>query len=513
MKIFQRALGPLAGAVALALAPAYAQPSSQNTAAEHPKLLLTIVVDQFRLDYFYRWKDQYHGGLAKLYKEGAFYTNAFYEHFPTVTAIGHSTVLSGATPSISGIVGNEWYDRVIGGRTAVGSSPHNLLVSTIPDEIKMSGRFASKSVGISIKDRSAILPNGRMGDASYWFDNDTGNMVSSTYYFEDLPAWVKTFNESKTSAQWCGQEWRPVTAGAAEALFKMPAGAGEPCYSAMERSPYGNELLEAFAEQAIVSENLGQGDRLDVLSVSFSSNDYVGHRVGPDDPQVRDISIRTDQLLDKFFRFIDQKVGLQNVIVAFTADHGVAPLPEMSQQRKMPGGRLPEQAVLDKVEQRLSQLYGAGKWVVGKSGPAPYLDYDLIASKNLDRVKVRQEAADVIRTSPHIYRVYTRDQLASGHTLEDMLDRRVRAGFHSQRAADLFIVVDPYFLFEKSGTSHGTPFNYDAHVPLVLMGPGIKSGRYHQRAAVNDIAPTLATLLEIEIPSGAVGRVLLEALR
>ncbi|MBL8295457.1 MAG: alkaline phosphatase family protein [Bryobacterales bacterium] len=507
---------------------AFAQPrpaAAPKTPAR-PKLVLGIVVDQFRLDYFYRFRDKYNGGLAKLYTQGAFFTNAHYEHFPTVTAIGHSTFLTGATPSISGIVGNEWYDRekkrqvtsvwdgsvkMLGG-TADGASPRNLLVSGIADELKMSGR-TSKAVGISMKDRSAILPVGRMGDAAYWFDNDSGNMVSSTYYFQEMPGWAKAFNDSRLVDKYCGQEWKSIEDPAAKPLYAVPAGAGKKCYASIERSPYGNDLLVEFAERAIVGEKLGQGSGVDVLTVSFSANDRVGHDVGPDDPRVRDISIRTDRQLARLFQFIDQKIGMQNVVVAFTADHGVAPLPELMQDRKMPGGRLPESAILKRVEDHLSGLYGQGKWIVGKSGPAPYLNYELIANKKLDPAEVREQAAHIVRETAHIYRVYTRDQLASGQTPDDLIDRRVRNGYHAQRAADLFIVIEPYWLFERSGTSHGTPYNYDTHVPVILMGPGIKAGKYHQRAAVNDIAPTLATLLEVEVPSGATGRVLDEALR
>jgi predicted AlkP superfamily pyrophosphatase or phosphodiesterase len=293
----------------------------------------------------------------------------------------------------------------------------------------------------------------------------------------------------------------------------MAAETSEKYWGAMQRTPFGSELLEAFAEQAVVEEKLGQRGDTDVLSVSFSSNDYVGHDLGPDAPEVKDISIRTDRLIGKLFQFLEAKVGMANVVTILTADHGVAPLPEVMQKRKMSGGRITEQTILDHVEKHLTARYGAGKWIAGKSGPAPYLNHELIANKGLDPAEVRREAASVVRSHPHIFRVYTSDQLGSGHTLDDLIDRRVRNGYHAQRAADLFIVIEPYWLFESKGTSHGTPYNYDTHVPVILMGSAIKPGRYHRRAAVNDIAPTLATLLEIEMPTGSTGRVLDEALR
>jgi arylsulfatase A-like enzyme len=209
---------------------------------------------------------------------------------------------------------------------------------------------------------------------------------------------------------------------------------------------------------------------------------------------------------------VDKSVGLGKTIIVFTADHGVAPMPEVMQKRKMPGGRMPEGVVHNAVQTRLTQKYGAGNWVIGKSGPAPYLNYDLIKQKNLSIEEVQRTAAEVVRDIPNIFRVYTREQLRNGQLLEDRVGRRVRNGFHNQRGSDLFVIVNPYWLFEAKGTSHGTPFNYDSHVPVVFMGPGIKPGLYHRPVAVNDIAPTLATLLEVETPSGAEGRVLEEML-
>jgi hypothetical protein len=424
-------------------------------------------------------------------------------------------------------VGNEWYDRASGkqitsvsddgtkllGGEGRGSSPHRLLVSTLCDELKMSGRDATKCIGISMKDRSAVLPAGRMGDAAYWFDNKTGNFVSSTYYLPALPAWAAEFNSSRKVDGFAGKNWMPAAGvNDGKAFLTLAAKPGEDLYKNLERTPYGNEVVTMFTERAVEAEKLGQRGATDLLAVSFSANDRIGHDVGPDDPRVRDVSVRTDAHLAQLFAFLDKRIGMANVLVVMTADHGVAPLPEKMMERKMPGGRLPENATLNAIEKRLTDKWGAGPWVVGKSGPAPYLDHKLIEKKKLNVVDVRREAALAARGVPHIARVYTQEQMASGHTLDDLIDRRVRAGFHAIRGSDLFIVAEPYYLFEKSGTSHGTPYNYDTHVPVVFMGPGVKAGKYHRRAAVNDIAPTLATMLGVEIPSGSVGRVLDEML-
>ena len=500
----------------------------------HPKLVLTIVADQFRYDYLTRFRSEYKGGLARMLEQGAVFTSAHYEHFPTVTAVGHSTILSGAMPSVSGIVGNEWYDRE-SGKTVESitdfkettlaapnrraASPRRFLVSTVADELKMAGR-RSKAIGISIKDRSAILTVGRMADGAYWFDRDTGNFVSSTYYFPELPEWVSSFNTARSVDRFLGKEWTPVSkvqdAAPATLFGKLPAARGRAYYSALLNSSWGNEILVDFAERAIDAEKLGAGPGTDVLSISFSSNDDIGHDVGPDAPEVRDVSIVTDRQLQRLFDFLDRRIGMANVLVVFTADHGVAPVPEFNRQRRMPGGRIVEAAVLKTAEDAISAKYGPAKWVAGKSGPAPFLDHALIRAKGLDLGEVQNVAAEAVRALPAVSRVYTREQLKQGLTGDDIIARRVRNGFHYQRASDLFIIASPYWIFddkaEDTGASHGSPYNYDSHVPVILMGPGIRPGSYPGRIAVNDIAPTLGAILRIATPSGCAGRVLTEAL-
>src|SRR5574340_165575 len=345
-----------------------------------PKLVVAIAVDQFRYDYLTRFRGEYNGGLARLLTVGAVFSNARYEHFPTVTAIGHATFLTGATPSISGIVGNDWYDRAEGrsvtsvsdpktrllGGSGPGSSPHRLLVSTVGDELKIVNPGRSRVVGISLKDRAAVLPAGHTADGAYWFDGKTGNFVSSTFYFPDLPGWAKDFNAGRPADRYSGAEWldhqRP----------KDPA----KLYEARATSPCGNELIEAFAERAITAEALGQRDAADLLAVSFSSNDYIGHRYGPDSPEVREISIRTDRLFEKLFRFLDARVGLANVLVVLTGDHGVAPTPEAQAARRMPGGRMPARIVQDTVQAALVKKYGEGKWISSPSEHSLYLNLD-----------------------------------------------------------------------------------------------------------------------------------------
>ncbi|MDP8981409.1 MAG: alkaline phosphatase family protein [Acidobacteriota bacterium] len=493
-----------------------------------PKLVLAIVVDQFRYDYLTRFRKDYTAGFARMLDRGAVFTDAHYIHVPTVTAVGHSTFLSGAPPSLSGIIANDWFDRetgkrvtsvsdpavkLLGGSPGRGaSSPRRLLVSTLGDELKMSGK-ASKVIGISIKDRSAILPAGRMADAAYWYDDAANTWVSSTWYFEDLPQWVKDLNTGRPAAKFAGVAWKPF-AGAPDAPPFCIFGT-DPCKT-IENTPFGNEILEEFAERAIASERLGQHSATDLLAVSFSANDYVGHRTGPDSPEVRDISIRTDRTLGKLLDFVDARLGPGNTLVILTADHGVAPIPEVNQARKMPGGWLSSRELSQVLLDALTKKYGPGSWLApGLGSWGIYLNLELIHEKKLEEADVERTGAEALRAVPHILRVYTRTQLLSGQLPNDDVSRGVRIGFFAQRSANLFLVGEPYYVFGEPGvrTSHGSPFNYDTHVPVIFMGPRIKPGNYHAKIAVNDIAPTLATILGVESPSGSIGRVLTELLQ
>jgi arylsulfatase A-like enzyme len=263
----------------------------------------------------------------------------------------------------------------------------------------------------------------------------------------------------------------------------------------------------------LIRERLGQQNHTDLLSVSFSSNDSVGHTYGPDSPQVRDIAVKTDRVIGRLLDQIDKAVGLQHTLVAFTTDHGVAPTPESLQERSLPAGRMTTKELFDPVQQRLAATFGEGKWVLATAGSSPYLNYELIEARKLDASEVRRVAAAAAAAVPHVARVYTRDQLLRGEVPDDRIGSRVMRGFNAQRSGDLEIILEPYWLRQATGTSHGTPYGYDAHIPLILMGRQIAPGEYSDHAALNDLAPTLATLLGVEIPSGSTGRVLTEAVR
>ncbi|HWX53491.1 MAG TPA: alkaline phosphatase family protein [Verrucomicrobiae bacterium] len=500
-------------------------------APKKPKLVVALVVDQFRYDYLLRFRADYHGGIARLLENGAVFTDAHYVQFPTVTAIGHSTFMTGATPSVSGIIGNEWFDRATGRSVtsvsddstrllggvpgATGSSPNRLLVSALGDELKMADK-RSKVIGISVKDRSSILPSGHMADAAYWFDNDSNHFVSSTYYMNDLPAWVKKVNQDRPTAKYLGAEWMPVNTKPGDKPFcTLTAGTDVRFCGTLELTPFSNEMLEEFAEKAIENEQLGAHETTDVLALSFSANDYVGHQLGPDAPEVRDISIRTDLILGKLLDFLDAKLGAGNTLVVFTADHGVAPVPEVNQARKMPGGRLDQAAISKTIGAAIAARFGDGNWLVFDNSGFIYLNYDTIKKNNADPAEVRRVAAEAARLLPHIARVYTRDQLLRGEGAAsgDFQGRAVQFGFYGPRSGDLFLLPEPYYMFAAAGTTHALPYSYDSHVPLIFYGAGIRAGIHSRPVTMNDAAPTLAEILQVETPSGASGRILAEVLQ
>ncbi len=520
----------IAGVAAAAVLLACGTPGHAPFPGEDPpRLILLIAVDQLRYDYLTRFGSGFTGGMRRLLDDGAVFTNAYLDHYPSVTAVGHSTMLSGARPSISGIVGNDWYDRSEGrnvtsvedpkttllglgggGGERNGSSPHRLQVSTLGDELKLAFP-GSRTAGVSIKDRSAILPVGRSADAAFWWHIATGTFVTSTWYFEEVPAWVARFNDGNPADQWAGREWRALDGGAM--LDTLPTKPGPDYYEMLYDSPFGNELVVSFAEAALENMELGRDETTDILTVSFSSNDDVGHDEGPYAPKVKDITLRTDRAIGTLLRAVERRVGLARTIVILTADHGVSPVPEELNDRKMPGGRQEREDLVDAAKQALVDAYGPGLWVEGRAGSSLYLNRNLIALKHLDPAAVQRTAAIGVEKRPEVWRAYTRAQLLEGRVPPDPWSRRVLLSFNRDHSGDVEVLLEPYWL--KAGddrTTHGTPYGYDTHIPLILMGPGIRAGRYDATVALNDLAPTLATLLGVQTPSGSSGRALAEVL-
>jgi arylsulfatase A-like enzyme len=362
-----------------------------------------------------------------------------------------------------------------------------------------------------LKARSAILPAGHRANGAFWFDDKSGRFVTSDYFAVELPPWVQDFNSQKLADKFVERTWKGFDAW----NFHAEANSARP-YDQIPASPWGNELIERLAEKAIDAERLGQRDATDLLVLAYSANDYIGHRAGPDAPEVRDMAIRTDALLANLFDLVEKKVGLERTLVVLSADHGVAPLPEIQEQRKMPGGYV-FLDVEDLVRSALNKKYGTEQWILGSVDNSIYLDHDVLAKKNVELGMACRTAVDAILAVPqaHAARVLTREELGHGVS-GDFVTNALQNGFFPARSGDIIVVFEPYYMppqKEPTRTNHFTPYNYDAHVPVLFLGAGIKPGRYSGNISVNDIAPTLATMLEVELPSGASGRVLTEMLR
>jgi len=549
-------------------------------AAKRPRLVLLIVVDQFRYDYLTRYGDLFgEKGIGRLLRQGASWTEANYDHIPTYTAPGHAVLMTGAWPSQTGIIANDWYEQstgrkvrsvtddsanVLAGRSGEkGYSPRRLLCSTLGDELRLADNDRSKVIGISAKNRSAILPVGRRANAAYWFSDDTGNMASSTYYFNQMPDWVTRFNNRRMADGWFGARWDRLLPEAEylrragkddvpwENLDKtsndsnffphiVTGGAAKPSrpfFKALVYTPFSNDLLVTFAEEAISNERLGDDDDTDVLSVSFSANDYVGHRFGPNSQEVMDMTLRVDRQIGTLLDFVGARIGLQNTIVIFTADHGASPVPELAALQNLPGRRWQKADMLKLVEDGLKAKYGrkdrpAADYIRSFTNKQEteegllngnfYLNRAALQRDGIDLDECERVVGQLAMQMPGAARFFTRAQLENGRiSAGDDMARRVLHGFYPQRSGDVIIVFEPYsILFDPpddptdplSSATHGSPYSYDTHVPLIIMGRGFRPGKYTQAATPADLASTLAQVLNVQAPSCAVGRVLAEAL-
>jgi len=539
--------------VSFQLAPAAQRRAASGQASQNKRvrLVVGIVIDQFRYDYLTRFADQFsEGGFRRLLRDGAVFSNANYNFSPTYTACGHATFMSGSVPALNGIIGNEWYDREAGRRTtsvsdskvkllggkegAPAASPHRLIGSTVGDQLRFNSNGRSKVIGISFKDRSAILPAGKRPNGAYWFDSSTGAFVSSSYYFSDLPDWVKAFNSQNKPDKYFGAKWERLLSESAYSRSlpddspyerssygnKFPytinggeATPGPRFYSQFEVTPFANEYLADFARAAIEGEGLGQDEFTDLLTVSFSANDLLGHAYGPYSQEVQDMTLRTDRILAGLFDYIDKKIGLSNTIIALTADHGVAPIPEHSRALGF-GGRVDSRALLNSIEAALSKRFGEDKWILAFVNSNIYFDYSALERRKADLSEVERIAGEAALKAPGVAACFARSQIISGQLPPTVIAQRVASGFYPQRNGDLILVAEPFFLVGDSSTaSHGSPYSYDAHVPVIFYGAGIAAGNYTVECSPADIAPTLSFMLDIEPPSSSVGRILSEAIK
>jgi len=508
-----------------------------------PKLVLIIVIDQMRYDYLVRFRKRFvQGGFNLMLSGGANFADCRYDYATTVTGPGHATLLTGTYSNIHGIIGNEWYDRslrrmvnCVEDPTTVpvsgpdrtgesrGSSPHYLIGSTLGDELRAATDFRSKVLSIALKDRAAILMGGHSPTAAYWYDPGSGQFVTSTYYMAALPAWVVTFNRKRPVKDYCGRNWNalPSTSEGKNTQFSLfNASSDEPCPDTkfmdwLDRTPYMNEIELSFAEEAIKGEHLGQGSDTDLLTISLSENDYIGHAFGPYSPQVIDVTLRTDRYLASFFTVLDKLVGLKNVWIALSADHGVAPNPEFIQGRKWGLGIARPSLIRKAVEDAMAAEFGPGDWLVAASGPYFYLNSDALQKHHIDVPRAEEVAAAAAASVPGVTAAFTRAQFLTGSLPLSTLGRKALNSFNPKRGGDVFVVLDPYAL-PVSGSdqaTHGSAWSYDSQVPLLLWGGAFRPGVYFDQCQPVDLAATLAATLGLVQPSGSQGRPLVSAIR
>lgn len=516
--------------------------SSLKAQTPAPKLVVGIVVDQMRSDYLDRYWDRFgEKGFKRLIGDGYRYHNAHFPYSPTFTGPGHASVYTGTPPAINGIAGNNWYDRYaaqgvycaedtnahgLGVEGPRGQrSPKNLLTTSISDEIRIRWNYSNKVIGISLKDRGAILPAGHMADAAYWLQN--GNWCSSTWYFDALPKWVKAFNKSGKVDDYLNQKWNtlyPIESYTNSAPDDNP---GEGVFPGEERpvfphnlkkiaktvgpelikvSPFGNSILFDFAREAVVNEGLGQDASPDVLALSFSAPDILGHKYGPQAIEIEDCYLRLDQELGQFLDYLDEKVGKGQYLVFLTADHGGADVPSWLETKKGPGGYLDEDKDEENLKAFLKKEFGGKVTMAANVEGQFYLDYGDMDQD--DQEDVRETVAAFIREWEGI-----EVSLPSDWLLEQEYTwgprEKIQKGFNYKRSGDIITALQPgYMNYRRTGTTHGSPYAYDTHVPLLFYGWGIKEGESYEPVEIIDIAPTLAAILGTQQPSGCTGIVL-----
>lgn len=496
----------------------------------HPKLVVVIVIDQFRGDYLERYRDQFgDAGFRFLLDHGAYFPNCNYDYANTRTAPGHATLFTGAYSNGHGIVANEWWDQKknrmvtsveddgtrqvgVAGNNA-GASPHNLLADTLGDELKLATQGKARVFAVSLKDRAAVLPAGFAGDAAYWIEPKSGAWVTSTYYRDDLPKWVQDFNSTRPTKYW-DREWKDaqgtVLRSTAHRQGKNGSEAG--FYEVVGPTAFANEYEFEFARELMVYENIGRGPATDLLAISLSPNDILGHQVGPDSPEMQQMALDLDRELADFFAFLGQQIGLANVWIALSADHGVSSLPDAVKKLRIPAANLDAAKLEAQINSSLSAKFSPGH-------PAAYvkLDYPL-AWLNQDSFtsRVREHDAEAAvgeaMKQAGLRGYYTKSQLAEGEVPETALGRKYLNSYSPEVSWYVMGVPDIYTVGPAKGTDHASPYNYDTHVPLAFYGLPFQPGTYRTNAEPVDMAATLASLLGINAPTHSIGRVLTEAL-
>ncbi|MEO3405117.1 alkaline phosphatase PafA [Mucilaginibacter sp. CAU 1740] len=523
-----------------------------SASVPRPKLVVGLVVDQMRWDYLYRYYDRYQaGGFKRMLNEGFTCENTNIDYIPTVTAAGHTCIYTGSVPSIHGIAGNDFIVQATGKSmyctddstvVAVGStskagqmSPRNLLVTTVTDELRLATNFRSKVIGIALKDRGGILPAGHTANAAYWFDDASGNWITSTYYMTGLPAWITKFNDQKIPEKYLKQDWNtlyPVNTYLQSATDNSPkyegkfAGTEAPTMPVktselykgrmgmIRSTPYGNSMTLDLAKAAVEGEQLGKNTVTDFLAVSLSSTDYIGHQFGPNSVEIEDTYLRLDRDLASFFNYLDATLGKGNYSVFLSADHGAAHNANFLKDHNVPAGIWDDAATQKEMNALLNDKYKINNLVISMDNYQVNLNNIAIKKAGISEDAIKADCIQYLQKTPAVE--YAVDmQRVNPVTIPEELRIRIINGYNAEHSGVIQIVLKPgwYSGHGATGTTHGTWSPYDTHIPLVFMGWGIKHGSLTRQTHMTDIAPTVASLLHIQAPDGNVGKTISEVLK
>jgi hypothetical protein len=498
----------------------------------HPKLVVVIIIDQFRGDYLDRYRDQFgEGGFRLFLDHGANFTDCNYDYANTRTAPGHATLFTGAYSNGHGIAANEWWDpkkkkmvtsvedddtKLVGiPGDKPGASPHNLLADTLGDELKLATQGQARVLSVSLKDRAAILPGGFAADAAYWIDPKSGAWITSTYYRPDLPKWAQDFNASNRAAKYWDRDWRNTNGELlrSTAHRKSKDGSDAGFYQVVGATPFANEYELEFSKELIVYENLGAGKATDLLAISLSPNDILGHEVGPDSSEMAAMALALDRDLADFFTFLGHQVGLANLWIALSADHGISALPDAAKKLHIPAANLDASKLEEQINAALTAKISPGHPAsyIKLDYPDAWLDQDAFAAAHVKEHDAEIAVGEAMKQAG-LRDYFTKSQLAEGEVPDTALGRKFLHSYTPEGSWYVMGVPAPYNVGPPRGTDHASPYTYDTHVPLAFYGLPFYPGAYRTHAEPVDLAVTLASLLGINAPTHAVGRVLIEAL-
>ena len=503
----------------------------------HPKLVVVIIIDQFRGDYLERYRGQFgEGGFRLLLDHGATFTDCNYDYANTRTAPGHATLFTGAYSNGHGIVANEWWDqkkkkmvtsvedsdtKLVGSATdqakddngKPGASPHNLLADTLGDELKLATQGKARVFSVSLKDRAAVLPGGFAADAAYWIDPKSGAWITSTYYRNDLPKWAQDFNSANRAGKYWDRDWKNANGDVlrSTARRKGKDGSDAGFYEVVGSTPFANEYELEFAKELVVYESLGTGQATDLLAISLSPNDILGHQVGPDSPEMAAMAIALDRELADFFNFLGHQIGLADLWIALSADHGVSTLPDAARKLRIPAANLDARKLEAQINSALSAKFSHTASYIKLDYPDAWLDPDAFANTHVKEHEAEAAVGEAMKQAG-LRDYFTKAQLAAGEVPDTALGRKFLRSYSPEGGWYVLGVPEIYTVGASKGTDHASPYTYDTHVPLAFYGLPFRPGTYRAHAEPVDLAATFASLLGINAPTHAVGRVLTEAL-